>query len=132
MASAPSLLFSSAGHLIRCPGVARSPAWICSTRSLQGASLCCGRYPCPMRPADLTSFQIAEQLAWLYAADQGQPSDAPGMLPRVVLADHLGCHEEVRAQAWAVWAARLNPLDWDAAEYWLDVDFPEPCPEYEP
>ncbi|MFK7601913.1 hypothetical protein ACI3L1_06840 [Deinococcus sp. SM5_A1] len=57
-------------------------------------------------------------------------------LPRdeecIALADYLGCHEEARAAAWAAWTAELNPLDWDGAEYWLDVEFVEPCLEERP
>ena len=64
-----------------------------------------------------------------YAADHGDSDDLPSAEERTALADQLGCHEEVRAAAWAVWAAELNPLDWDAVQYWLDVEFIEPCPE---
>lgn len=48
------------------------------------------------------------------------------------LADYLGCHEDVRAAAWDAWADLLDDapeVDPDAAEYWLDVEFVEPCPQ---
>ncbi|CAM3160165.1 TerB family tellurite resistance protein [Deinococcus saxicola] len=75
-----------------------------------------------MRPADLTSVEIADRLARVYNADLGQSDDIPSPAERTTLADYLGCHEEARA---AAWAAELNPLDWDQADYWLDVEFIE-------
>ncbi|CAM3517160.1 TerB family tellurite resistance protein [Deinococcus saxicola] len=82
-----------------------------------------------MRPADLTSTEIADLLSQMYVADHGHPDDAPGQQQRTELADYLGCHDEARASAWEAWSAELNPADWDTAEYWLDVEFIEPCPE---
>lgn len=82
-----------------------------------------------MRPVDLTPAEIVDQLARMYAADHGQLDDIPTAAERIALADHLGCHEEARAAAWAAWCAELNPAQWDEAEYWLDVEFVEPCPE---
>ncbi|CAM4313503.1 hypothetical protein [Deinococcus marmoris] len=83
-----------------------------------------------MRPVDLTPAEIADQLARMYNADLGQSDDIPSPAERTALADYLGCHEEARAAAWLAWTAELNPLDWDQAEYWLDVEFIEPCPEH--
>ncbi len=68
----------------------------------------------------------------MFDADHGQSDDIPTAAERAALADYLGCHEEVRAAAWLAWTAELNPLDWDQAEYWLDVEFIEPCPEGRP
>ena len=85
-----------------------------------------------MRPADLTPTELADLLARAHAADHGEPGDALPPDERLALADYLGCHEEIRAEAWAAWVVDLNPADWDAAEYWLDVEFVEPCPEARP
>ncbi|MBB5365960.1 hypothetical protein [Deinococcus humi] len=85
-----------------------------------------------IHPADLTPIGIADQLARMYEADHGQSDDMASAEERTVLADYLGCHEEVRAEVWAAWAAGLSPLDWYAAQYWLDVEFVEPCPEHQP
>lgn len=82
-----------------------------------------------MRPADLTPVEIADLLARMYGADHSSQDDAPGQQQRTELADYLGCHEEARTSAWQAWSSELNPADWDAAEYWLDVEFIEPCPE---
>lgn len=84
-----------------------------------------------MRTADLTPAEIADQLVRMYQADHGHADDVPSAEERTALADYLGCHEEARAAAWAVWSVELNPADWDAAEYWLDVEFVEPCPEHQ-
>lgn len=43
-----------------------------------------------MRPADLRPAEIA---------DQGDSDDQPSAEERTSLADHLGCHEEIRAEA---------------------------------
>lgn len=82
-----------------------------------------------MRPADLTPVELAALLAQMDTADHGGQNDAPSPQQRTELADSLGCPEEARASAWEAWAAELNPADWDAAEYWLDVEFTQPCPE---
>ena len=47
----------------------------------------------------------------------------------LALADYLGCHEDVRAAAFAVWCQELDGVTEDEAAYWLDVEFVEPCPE---
>jgi hypothetical protein len=84
-----------------------------------------------MRPADRTPAEIADQLARMYAADQGDSDDRPSAEEPTALADSLGCHEQARAAAWAAWSVELNPADWDAAQYWLEVEFIEPCPEHQ-
>lgn len=99
---------------------------------LRGISCPSASYPQPMRLSDLTPAEIADQLARMYAADHGRLDDAPTHEERTALADYLCCHEEVRVENWAAWAVDLNPADWDAAEYWLDVEFVEPCPEARP
>ncbi|MBB5362037.1 hypothetical protein [Deinococcus humi] len=88
-------------------------------------------YTAPMRPADLTPDEIADQLARMYDADQGDSDDLSSAQERTALADYLGCHEDTRAAAWAAWSVELNPADWDTAQYWLDVEFIEPCPEHQ-
>lgn len=87
------------------------------------------QYNATMRPADFTSAEIADQLARMYRADQGKNDDRPSVDERSALADDLGCHEEARAAAWAAWCAELGSEDQAVAEYWLDVEFIEPCPE---
>lgn len=82
-----------------------------------------------MRFADLTPIETADLLARMYTADHGNQEDPPSPQQRTELADYLGCHEEARASAWEAWAVELNPIDWDTAQYWLDVEFVEPCPE---
>ncbi|MDV6376012.1 hypothetical protein [Deinococcus arenicola] len=85
-----------------------------------------------MRLADLTPTEIVDQLARMHAADHGHSDDSPSPAEHTALADSLGCHAEARAAAWVAWCAELSPLDWDQAEYWLDVEFIEPCPEHQP
>ncbi|CAM3539753.1 TerB family tellurite resistance protein [Deinococcus saxicola] len=82
-----------------------------------------------MRLTELTSTEIADLLTQMYAADHGHLDDALSQQQRTELADYLGCHEDARARAWEAWALELNPANWDATEYWLDVEFVEPCPE---
>jgi hypothetical protein len=51
---------------------------------------------------------------------------------RMDMADFLGCHRDVQAEAWAAWQellAESGDVDADEAEYWLDVEFIEPCPQ---
>ncbi|WP_415789439.1 hypothetical protein [Deinococcus saxicola] len=81
-----------------------------------------------MRPADLTSGEIADQLTQMYNADLGQSDDIPTPAERATLADDLGCQEEARA---AARAAELNPIAWDRGEYCLDVKVIDPCPEHQ-
>ncbi len=49
------------------------------------------------------------------------------------LADFLVCHPDVQAEAWAAWQEIIvegGDIDEDEAQYWLDVEFAEPCPEH--
>lgn len=88
-------------------------------------------YPSPMRPQDLTPAELAELLHRAYPQDLGEDVDEVDMDTRQRLADYLGCHEETRAAAWDAWSDLLDDapeIDPDAAEYWLDVEFVEPCP----
>ncbi|WP_420594292.1 hypothetical protein [Deinococcus sp.] len=78
---------------------------------------------------DLTPVEIADVLARMYAADQGATGDAPTPAQRTALADYLGCHEDARAAAFEAWVPELVSVTADEAEYWLDVEFVEPCPE---
>ena len=80
-----------------------------------------------MRLAELTPTELADLLARAYAADHGEMGDAPGAAERIALADYLGCHEDVRAAAFAVWCQELDNVTEDEAAYWLDVKFIEPC-----
>ncbi|WP_104992741.1 hypothetical protein [Deinococcus sp. NW-56] len=80
-----------------------------------------------MPPADLTAPEIADLLAQAYAEDQGYGHDGPSAEERTALADRLGCDETLRAEAWEL--LREQVIDEDAAAYWLDVEFIEPCPE---
>ena len=82
-----------------------------------------------MRLTELTPTELADLLARAYGADHDEPGDAPSAAERTALADFLGCHEEVRAAAFAVWCQELDGLTEDEAAYWLDVEFIEPCPE---
>ncbi len=82
-----------------------------------------------MHLSELTSTELADLLARAYAADHGEPGDALGAAERTALADYLGCHEEVRVAAFAVWCQELDGVTEDEAAYWLDVEFIEPCPE---
>ncbi|GGL95445.1 hypothetical protein GCM10010840_36900 [Deinococcus aerolatus] len=82
-----------------------------------------------MRLPELTPTELADLLARAYAADHGEPRDALSAADRIALADYLGCHEEVRAAAFAVWCQELDGVTEDEAAYWLDVEFVEPCHE---
>lgn len=83
-------------------------------------------YPAPMHPASLTAPEIADLLAQAYAEDQGYGHDGPSAEERTALADRLGCDETLRAEVWEL--LREQVADEDAAAYWLDVEFVEPCP----
>ena len=68
------------------------------------------------------------QLYAAYQEDRRLAGDGPDEDERLALADYLGCHEEARAEAWAVWRTvlELEGHDLGDAEYWLDVEFVEP------
>lgn len=88
-------------------------------------------YPDPMHPAELSHDQIADLLDAAFRQDQGAADEGPDPAARRALADYLGCHEEARDEAWERWRRRLaeDPgVNLGDAEYWLDVEFVEPCP----
>lgn len=82
-----------------------------------------------MHPDTLTPIEIADLLDAAYRADRGEDVDAPSQIERTALADYLGCHEDAREAAWAAWQEQLSDAgeDLSTAEYWLDVDFVQPC-----
>lgn len=84
-----------------------------------------------MHRADLTPTELADILHRAYLTDLGDDVDAPGPSLRASLADYLGCHPAVRTAAWEAWQESLDDagINPDDAEYWLDVEFIEPCPE---
>ena len=79
----------------------------------------------------LTPVEIADLLDAAYRADQGEDVDAPDPFTRADLADRLGCNEDLREEAWIAWRYELGVegRSVDDAEYWLDVEFVQPCPE---
>ena len=81
---------------------------------------------------DLSPAELAELLHRAYLQDLGDDVNEVSADTRQDLADYLGCHEEAKAAAWDAWSDLLDDhpeIDVDAAEYWLDVEFVEPCPE---
>lgn len=80
---------------------------------------------------DLTPIEIADLLDEAWLADLGNGEAGPDEATRVALADRLGCDEDLRAEAWAAWRDELiaDGCNVDEAEYWLDVEFVQPCPE---
>ncbi|CAM4295406.1 hypothetical protein [Deinococcus marmoris] len=82
-----------------------------------------------MRLPESTPTELANLLARAYAADHGNGDDGPSAAERTALADYLGCHKDVRAAALAVWCEELDGVTENEAEYWLDVEFVEPCHE---
>lgn len=84
-----------------------------------------------MHPRDLTPIEIADLLDAMYRQDLGERGDGPDLATRSELADYLGCHEDARAAALEAWRELLAPdpsVDLEHVEYWLDVEFIEPCP----
>lgn len=84
-----------------------------------------------MRPAELTPVEIADQLHEAYLHDLGTRPHGPPPAQRTALADYLGCHEDAREHSWEAWTEQLTEdgLDLDEAQYWLDAEFIQPCPE---
>ncbi|MFC4638534.1 hypothetical protein [Deinococcus hohokamensis] len=84
-----------------------------------------------MRPADLTTPELVDLLDCIYRAHLDATDDSPGQDERAALADYLGCHPEVRDAVWEAWSAELTDAGQmlGDAEYWLDVEFIEPCHE---
>ncbi|UQN04877.1 hypothetical protein [Deinococcus sp. QL22] len=84
-----------------------------------------------MHPRDLTPVELADLLDAAYRQDRGLTREGPDLELRVELADYLGCHPDVQAEAWMAWQELMadgGDVDEDEAEYWLDVEFVEPCP----
>jgi hypothetical protein len=85
-----------------------------------------------MHPRDLTPIELADLLDAAYRQDRGLSREGPAPELRVELADFLGCHSDVQAEAWAAWQELMtegSDVDENEAEYWLDVEFVEPCPQ---
>jgi len=84
-----------------------------------------------MNVRDLTPVEIADLLDAAWLADLAEGVDGPDAQTRAALADRLGCDEDLRAEAWAAWRDELiaDRRSVDEAEYWLDVEFVQPCPE---
>lgn len=87
-----------------------------------------------MNVRDLTPVELANLVEAAYRADQGEGVEAPDLDVRVVLADRLDCDEDLRAEPWAAWRDDMiaDGRSVDGAEYWLDVEFVQPCPEDRP
>ena len=86
-----------------------------------------------MHPRDLTPVELADLLDAAYRQDRGLTRDGPALELRSELADYLGCHPDVQAQAWEAWQELMadgGDVEEKEAEYWLDVEFVEPCPEH--
>ena len=82
-----------------------------------------------MRLPELTPTELADLLARAYSADHGEQSEALPPEQRTALADYLGCHDDARDAAFAVWCTELDDVTEDEAAYWLDIEFITPCPE---
>ncbi|WP_221088415.1 hypothetical protein [Deinococcus aquaedulcis] len=84
-----------------------------------------------MRPDALTLVEMADLLDAAYRAQRDDDAQGPIPETRAALADYLGCHPETRAAVWSIWKTQLDAAGEDAAaaEYWLDAEFTEPCPE---
>lgn len=83
-------------------------------------------YSQPMHPRDLTPVELADLLDAAYRQDRGLSWEGPDLKLRAELADFLGCHPGVQAEAWR----GILGGDEDEAGYWLHVEFVEPCPEH--
>lgn len=85
---------------------------------------------CGVNVRDLTPVEIADLLDEAWLADLGGTAGLDAQT-RAALADRLGCDEDLRAEAWTTWRTMLIPdgCPVDEAEYWLDVEFVQPCPE---
>ncbi|THF68330.1 hypothetical protein E7T06_16835 [Deinococcus sp. Arct2-2] len=85
-----------------------------------------------MHPRDLTPVELADLLDAAHRQDRGLSREGPDLELRGELADFLGCHPDVQAEAWAAWQELMTEggdIEEDEAEYWLDVEFVEPCPQ---
>ncbi|MFB9995467.1 hypothetical protein ACFFLM_26400 [Deinococcus oregonensis] len=85
-----------------------------------------------MHPRDLSPIELADLLDAAYRQDRGWAEGGVGWMERGELANYLGCHPDVQAEAWAAWQelmAEGSDIEEGDAEYWLDVEFVEPCPQ---
>ena len=84
-----------------------------------------------MRPTEPTTAEIVALLDTAFVHERG--GDGPGLTlaQRTALSDYLGCHQEVSAAVWEDWKTELERrhVDLGDAEYWLDVELIEPCPQ---
>ncbi|MFB9990482.1 hypothetical protein ACFFLM_00550 [Deinococcus oregonensis] len=86
-----------------------------------------------MHQRDLTPVELADLLDAAYRQDRGLGGEGLGLPERVELADFLGCHPDVQAKAWLAWQeliAEGGDMEEGEPQYWLDVEFVEPCPEH--
>lgn len=79
----------------------------------------------------MNAMQHARLLHEAYLEDRRLGTTGPDPITRQELADLLGCHEELGAQAWREWLVLMQFETVDAfdAAYWYDVEFVEPRPE---
>jgi hypothetical protein len=85
-----------------------------------------------MHPRDLSPIELADLLDDAYREDRKLGTNGPDPAVRLELADFLGCHPEVQAEVWAAWRDVLlleGEIEENEAEFWLDVEFVEPCPQ---
>ncbi|RJF75568.1 hypothetical protein D3875_00530 [Deinococcus cavernae] len=85
-----------------------------------------------MNPAELSSPEIADLINTAFLHVRGDSDTNISDEERTALADYLGCNEDVRQEVLAAWQEVLSEepeINVDEAEYWLDVEFIEPCPE---
>jgi hypothetical protein len=77
-----------------------------------------------MHPRDLTPVKLADLLDAAYRHDRGLSSEEVDWNQRGELADFLGGHPDVQAEAWEAWQelmAEGGDVDEDEAEYWLHI-----------
>lgn len=85
-----------------------------------------------MNVSELSPPEIADLINTAFLHDRGDSDQNIKDAERTVLADYLGCNEDVRQEVLAAWQELLSEepeIDLDEAEYWLDVEFVEPCLE---
>ena len=60
-----------------------------------------------MHPRDLTPVEIADLFDAAYRQDRGLTREGLNLEVRLELADYLGCHPNVQAEAWAAWREQI-------------------------
>ncbi|WP_245556631.1 hypothetical protein [Deinococcus aquatilis] len=78
----------------------------------------------------MTAVELADLLDAAYRQDRGYGGEGLGLLERVELMAYLGRHPDVQTEVWAAWQELLGAREDADAQYWLDVEFVEPCPEH--